>query len=427
MLALCLSGGGFRASLFHLGALRRLNELGILRQIDVITSVSGGSITNGVLALRWNFLLLDQSSGVFHGFDKNIATPLRRFCAKDLRTKLIVGTWINPSRWRYYWGPPRSLANQLAHAYSSDKDLQFSKMLRELPAPSSEKDGHAKVPRFVFCATNLQSGGCWQFHCGPDARMGDFPTGYRQTGEVCLGDAVAASSAFPPAFPPFWLKTDGKYDRLDPWGEERQQPPVRLAVQDHQKKLIALTDGGIYDNHGLEPVWKRTNQLLVSDGGLPFTSIGRANAGFAGRMIRCFDISWNQDHALRRRWLMDRFLVEQGKKQSAGTFWGISTNFRDYQLNDGVGFEGKALDLLQRVRTDLNAFSEAEQGCLENHGYYLADNAIRQWVPELLPKTLPNLEPPWPQLTDSNAVCRSLVESHKRKIARDVWSFIQGL
>src|SRR5262245_13415315 len=151
MLALCLSGGGFRASLFHLGALRRLNELGILSQIDVITSVSGGSITNGVLALRWSSMLIDQRTGVYDGFDENIAVPLRRFCAKDLRTKLIVGSWINPSRWRFYWGPPRSLANQLANAYSEDKDLQFSKLLRDLPAVNQEKDGRPIVPRFVFC------------------------------------------------------------------------------------------------------------------------------------------------------------------------------------------------------------------------------------------------------------------------------------
>src|SRR5438552_1583288 len=48
--ALCLSGGGFRAALFHLGALRRLNELGILSRIDTITSVSGGSIIAAHLA-----------------------------------------------------------------------------------------------------------------------------------------------------------------------------------------------------------------------------------------------------------------------------------------------------------------------------------------------------------------------------------------
>src|SRR5438552_9163421 len=40
---LCLSGGGFRATLFHLGALRRLNELGVISKPDTISSVSGGA------------------------------------------------------------------------------------------------------------------------------------------------------------------------------------------------------------------------------------------------------------------------------------------------------------------------------------------------------------------------------------------------
>lgn len=51
-LALCLSGGGFRAALFHLGALRRLNELGLLSKIDTISTVSGGSIVAAHLADR---------------------------------------------------------------------------------------------------------------------------------------------------------------------------------------------------------------------------------------------------------------------------------------------------------------------------------------------------------------------------------------
>ena len=51
-IGLSLSGGGFRATLFHLGAIRRLNEFGILPNITTISSVSGGSILNGFLASR---------------------------------------------------------------------------------------------------------------------------------------------------------------------------------------------------------------------------------------------------------------------------------------------------------------------------------------------------------------------------------------
>ena len=50
---LALSGGGYRATLFHIGSLWRLNELGWLKRLAEITSVSGGSITAGWLGLRW--------------------------------------------------------------------------------------------------------------------------------------------------------------------------------------------------------------------------------------------------------------------------------------------------------------------------------------------------------------------------------------
>jgi len=61
-IALCLSGGGYRAMLFHLGTIWRLNELGILRKLDRVSSVSGGSITAGVLGFAWNKLTFDANS-----------------------------------------------------------------------------------------------------------------------------------------------------------------------------------------------------------------------------------------------------------------------------------------------------------------------------------------------------------------------------
>src|SRR5713101_6845273 len=55
-IGLCLSGGGYRAMLFHVGVLWRLNELGYLPKLDRISSVSGGSITAGALAVGWSGL-----------------------------------------------------------------------------------------------------------------------------------------------------------------------------------------------------------------------------------------------------------------------------------------------------------------------------------------------------------------------------------
>lgn len=81
-IGLCLSGGGFRAALFHLGALRRLDELQILCRIWTISSISGGSIVAAHLAdrLRWPI------AGRTTDWEGSIAEPLRRFARSRLRT-----------------------------------------------------------------------------------------------------------------------------------------------------------------------------------------------------------------------------------------------------------------------------------------------------------------------------------------------------
>src|SRR5712692_4740400 len=74
-IALCLSGGGYRAMLFHLGALWRLNECGYLPKLDRISSVSGGSITAAVLGLKWG--RLDFRNGVGQRFEAEVVAPIR--------------------------------------------------------------------------------------------------------------------------------------------------------------------------------------------------------------------------------------------------------------------------------------------------------------------------------------------------------------
>jgi predicted acylesterase/phospholipase RssA len=53
-IGLALSGGGFRASLYHLGLVRFLRDAGILSHVTHITSVSGGSILAAHLVLNWD-------------------------------------------------------------------------------------------------------------------------------------------------------------------------------------------------------------------------------------------------------------------------------------------------------------------------------------------------------------------------------------
>src|SRR5215510_13402509 len=78
-MALCLSGGGYRAMLFHVGAVWRLNELGLLSRLERISSVSGGSITAGRLGVRWG--KLSFQNGIAERYVEEVVSPIRRLAS----------------------------------------------------------------------------------------------------------------------------------------------------------------------------------------------------------------------------------------------------------------------------------------------------------------------------------------------------------
>jgi NTE family protein len=79
--ALCLSGGGYRAMLFHVGALWRLYDARLLQDIQRISSVSGGSITAGVLALKWSEFSFDPDR-LQSDFVPLLVSPIRALLTK---------------------------------------------------------------------------------------------------------------------------------------------------------------------------------------------------------------------------------------------------------------------------------------------------------------------------------------------------------
>jgi NTE family protein len=409
---LCLSGGGFRATLFHLGVVQRLNELGVLAKISTITSVSGGSILNGVLATRWA-RLKPGSGGSYVNFEEEIARPVRSFCSRDLRTPLLLGTRLNPANWRVLFRDWFSVsANFLAEGY----EPLFHMRLSEVPAPGPS------IPRFIFCSTNVRIGACWHFHAGPKARMGDFYVGYCEAGHVRISDAVAASSAFPPGFSAFrlHLPKDAAFSRGDPWGEERALSPKRAdQLHGDPRQPVLLTDGGVYDNLAVEPVWSRYKTLLVSDAGRPFESVPESGQALITRLRRVADISMEQVAAVRKRWLVADFMA--GRR--TGAIWTLHTRLEDFPLTDGRGYGSAVRGLLHRVRTDLDAFTAGEIACLENHGYSLSDAALRSRAPALCPNLTTPFQWPHDSWLEDRVVKTALCGSANRKIARDLWRY----
>ena len=412
-ICLCLSGGGFRATLFHLGGLLRLNELGVLPRLAAIVSVSGGSILNGVLATRWERLRLG-TNGTFENLAEEVAEPVRHFCATDLRTPLLVGTRLKPANWPALIRDRLSVsANFLAQAY----EPLYRSQLADLPRSGSG------TPRFIFCATSVADGACWQFHGGPGGRMGDFYTGYCEARNVRVSTAVAASSAFPPGFSGLRLKLPDhcQLSRLDPWGKERPVSGKRETGRLGGEPVL-LTDGGVYDNLGVEPVWNGHRPLLVSDAGAPFRAGVGAGQSLPARLKRAGEISMEQVAAVRKRWLVEQFQRED----RLGALWTLNTRIEDFPTNARRGYGAEVREMLHAVRTDLNGFSPAEMGCLQNHGYALADAAVRSRAPALFSAPAPRFRWPDEEWCDDASLVMALRGSHRRRLLQDTARYLVG-
>src|SRR5262245_10464832 len=96
-MALCLSGGGYRAMVFHVGALWRLYEAGLLRDVKRISSVSGGSITAAQLALAWPRLSFVPAK-LNEDFVPEVVTPLRRLASRTVDVWAILFGLLLPGR-----------------------------------------------------------------------------------------------------------------------------------------------------------------------------------------------------------------------------------------------------------------------------------------------------------------------------------------
>ena len=373
-IGLALSGGGFRATLFHLGAIRRLHELRILPKLTTISSVSGGSILNGFLASR---LANALSKGV-SDFASEVAHPVRQFCSLDIRR------W--PALERLIPGLDNSL--QLAHQY--EEHLTKGRLLKDIP----------DTPTHVFCCTDLAYGVNWTF---AKVECGDYQAGYMPPPDNWkVSIAVAASSCFPPVFKPISLS-------LDPT-KLKDGKATAGPVRDQCIRGMTFSDGGVYDNLGLEPIWKNHEVVLSSDGGALFP-VG-SDIGFPWEIGRFISIPENQSLAIRKRWLMSSFLTNKLE----GAYWGIGGYASKYGVNQGYSAK-LAKQYIATIRTDLDSFSEAEASILENHGYWLADAAIKTHVSRLYPSDAPPAKAPNPDWDCSEEkIERALRESSQRTV-----------
>jgi NTE family protein len=354
-IALCLSGGGYRAMLFHVGALWRLNELGYLKKLSRISSVSGGSITAGVLGLKWSRLAFD-ASGVAQVFGAEIVTPIRSLADETIDEGSIIGGILTPG----------SIADKVADAYRTHLFGQAT--LQDLPNDP---------PRFVMNATSVQTGVLFRFS---KPYIADYHVGMIRNPRVELAVAVAASSAFPPVLSPLRLELDSEL-----W-EPKAVPSSPDTHKGAFRSDVVLTDGGVYDNLGLETAWKRYKTVLVSDGGGKMSAEEKPKSDWARHAIRVNEVIDNQVRSLRKRQLISSY----GTLRS-GAYWGIRSDIRDYGLADSLPCAFEKTTILANTETRLKELDRATQERLINWGYAICDAAMRKWVDASLPKpnTLP--------------------------------------
>ena len=364
---LALSGGGIRATLFHYGALRRINDMGYLRKIDRIAGVSGGAIAAGFLARVWDRLEWDEAG---HAMNlKGVLEPLvMRLAGMRIDVPLIVFgalPFVSPTKW---------LARIL------DWSFFHGLKLEDIP----QQRGDRPRPRFVFCASDLATGTLFRFS---EPYMGTYRVGLvEHPKNVKVATAVAASASFPPFVSP--MNVD-----MDP-----SKVMYREGADLHDVRALrsraALVDGGAYDNLALEPITERCHTYLVSDAGgnIKIEPPTWKWWFWTLQVLRTLDIAVSQDRALRRSALH----LDQANHPYA--LWRTISLPRTKKLTTPYPVHDGWPVYMSTRSTRLWPFPQRDREWLVNWGYVTSDVLLRSWLwTDGLPPKVADL--PFPKAT----------------------------
>ncbi len=277
-IGLALSGGGLRAVAFHLGCLRALHRLGILDRLEVISTVSGGSVIGACLHAH---------TGDFPSFEKKIQMLLARGLIGPMRRKLfsslglkIIATFVLVSvvaagvsflrllMKGLAFVAPRSIAgrwNRLEirsplHRFASRTTL-LEAVLDERLFNEARLGDLPRHPHLVVNATELRTGSAFRFGT---LESGSWRWGKLHSNSISVAHAVAASAAYPLFLPAF--------DETLTFDKNGQRSDQR----------VMLTDGGVYDNLGLGCLWANRFEA-VSLNVIPVDTIICCSAGYGLR------------------------------------------------------------------------------------------------------------------------------------------------
>jgi predicted acylesterase/phospholipase RssA len=453
-IGLALSGGGFRASLFHIGVLARLAELDLLRHVEVLSCVSGGSIIGAFYYLHLRRLL--QTTDVETLDDDEVCTAYVDLVAR-VATDFLGAVQTN-IRMRVFGNPLTAVKALWDESYSHTRrlgSLLESRLYRPICADVGGKSvpipmqklkitpkncdnfdpkkenwrRKAKAPVLVLNATTLNTAHNWQYTA---SFMGESPYATHPTvdgtnrlrrmyyeqapprhKQTSLGQAVVASACVPGLFEP--LRLDGLYQH-----EELGMPGEPF--------VIRQVDGGVHDNQGIASLFEQDcSVILVSDasgqintttdpGGGGVAPLSRSNSvlmqrvrqeqfarlktAFDGGLIRgMMFIHLKQDLDVEPvSWLGCEEPAEQANPLAA------AQTLTSYLVRKRVQ------KLVAGIRTDLDSFSEVEAFALMTSGYRMAERFLPAVA--VLPKR-PPASAEWPFLAIEK-VARELATTDPR-------------
>ncbi len=402
-IGLALSGGGFRASLYHIGVLAKLAELDLLRHVEVISCVSGGSIIGAHYYLELRRLFDRNEGNTPHDrlsrddyiiLVKKIAADFLAGVQKNPRIRILANPFPN---FKMIWSPTYSRTTRLGELYEKyfyakeeeieeNRDLHINDYRVDPPENSPgtfvpKKHNwmrESKIPELILNATTLNSGHNWQFtvtwmgespvqvsqEVDKNTRYrrlhysSDAPPKYRQ---VRLGEAVGASSCVPGLFEPITM--DGLYPDT----------------------VIRLVDGGVYDNQGIAGLLEQDcNVLIVSDASGQLNTEDDPSGGILGPLLRTNstlmhrvrNAQYDDIKARKRASLLRSFAYIHLKQGLDGVNmdWETCEKLADKPLQRETpvtehGIRKDIQNLLAGMRTDLDSFSDIEAYALMTSGY----------------------------------------------------------
>jgi NTE family protein len=403
-LGLALSGGGHRAAFFHVGVLARLAELGLLRRVEVISTVSGGSIVGALYYLHVKNLLESKADAeIADGDYVELVRAVEREYREAAASNVRGSGWANPLKNFQMALPTYTRTDRVGELYEQrfyakawgDRPKTDGRIrMRDLLIAPKGHEGHfdpdvenasrnAPVPILLLEATTVNTGHNWRFeamYMGEPPRQGlanvavredvdkntilprtpwdDLPPSCR---DFPLGSAVVSSACFPGGFPP--MQVSGLYKDKG-W-------------------VVELIDGGVHDNQGVEGLDDRgCTHLVISDGSGQMPDVKKPSGRLPAVLGRVVSIYGDAEREQRLLDLLDRgdsvgFLhLQTGLPARTMPATGQASTDEAKLPSGDFGVPENVQRAHAEVRTDLDAFCEVEAWSLMADAYRLAGRIL---------------------------------------------------